>query len=253
MSIMDIFKTRPATTPAAGNPDNATGNVTVPSSSTATPSGTGPGAFPAAGKGDESPLAGYAKLWENDPKAPPKPSDSVVFNADPAKMLEAAGKIDFASVIPKELAEKALKGDPQAFMEAMNKVTQATYAQSAGASTKLIEQALAKQVDMFKTTIIPDIVRQTQVRSGINSENQILANPAISPVVEMLQAQLIKQNPTASADVIQAKVTELMKGMSTEIAKSYGYTVTEKAADTAGTNNGPGRPGETDWSKFLGA
>lgn len=249
MSIMDMFRQKPVIASAAG-PASQTGNPTVPSEATPQSDGKGPKAIPAAGEAEKSPLEGYAKLWETDPNAP-KPIDTTVkFNPDPKAIQAAAAKINFSEVIPKDLAEKALKGDPEAFAQAVNLASQATYAQSAGASMKLIEGALERQANMFKTEIIPQIVRQASARNAAAADNELLQNPALKPMVDMLQANILAKNPQASSDEIAKNVNETLKAFSTELAKSYGYDVNLKKETSAETLVMGKRP-EQDWSKFL--
>lgn len=250
MSIMDIFRQKPQATASAAGSNSQTQNPTVPSESTALSDGKGPKAIPAAETGDKSPLDGYAKMWETDPNAP-KPVDTTVkFNPDPKAIQAAAAKINFSEVIPKDLAEKALKGDPEAFAQAINLASQATYGQSAGASMKLIEGALAKQKEMFETQIIPQIVRQVSSRNAAAADNELLQNPALKPMVDLVSANVLAKNPQASADEIAKVVNSTMKDFSTELAKSYGFEVNLKKEESAETLV-MGKKPEQDWSKFL--
>jgi hypothetical protein len=247
MSIMDIFRSKPAVAPVSAAPNSQNGNPATPNANTQQSNGTGPAAIPAAAEGEKSPLEGYSKLWENDPTIK-KPSEVVSFNADPAKIKEAAGRINFAQVIPEDIAKKALGGDLEAFAHAVNLATQATYAQSATATTSLIEQALAKQADMFKTTVIPEIVRNVSSRNASAAENPILSNPAVQPLVEMVRAQVLAKNPQASSDEIAVNVNELMKNFSTEIVKGYGFTVAPKPDEKVTAKS---QKQEQDWGEYF--
>ena len=109
---------------------NNSANIFRPVQATAPLAQVNPGAgagAPAAGTSQPTPppeppnhMDVMATLWQNDPKlAPPvDPLTTPLFNTDPAKIAQAAGKMDFVSQIPQDPMTKAMSGtDPAAFMQ----------------------------------------------------------------------------------------------------------------------------------------
>lgn len=261
MSIMDMFRSiaqggtakagdgSPSPQPNGGDPSKL--NPAVPGDGTAqNKDGSGPTAIPKAAEGDKSPLEGYGKLWETDPNAKKTPSLAPTFTADPAKLMEAAKTIDFAKVIDPEVLTKAAAGDGAALSQAINSAAQAGYAQSAHATTKIVERALADQAKMFKEEIMPAILREHSISTAVSADNAIFENPAVKPIVDMATAQLSAKYPNASAADIKKHAQEYFMGFAKELATAGGMTM-EKAVDPAGSKvSGIREP--QDWGKYFG-
>lgn len=247
MSIIDMF--RPKAAPVA---DPSKTNVTVPGDGKeANNDGKAPAAFQKTEEGDKSPLGEYTKLWDTDPNAKPEPSMVPTFNVDPKKMMEAAATVDFTKTISPELLEKASKGDPQALAEAINKAAQMGYAQSAGATTKIVEKALADQAKVFQEQVMPNILRKHLTDQTLSTDT-ILNNPAMKPLVDAAKTQIAAKYPTANAAEIERHTLSYFDGFSSELMKSRGFTVTKAAelnADGSSTQLGAK---QEDWGKFFG-
>lgn len=261
MSIMDMFRSvvqggtaksaegNPSPQPQGGDPSK--GNPGVPGDGTPqNKDGSGPAAIPKAAEGDKSPLEGYEKLWETDPNAKKAPSLTPTFTADPAKLMEAARTIDFAKVIDPEVLAKAVAGDAAAFSQAINSAAQAGYAQSAHATTKIVEQALTQQAKMFKEEIMPAILREHSISTAVASDNAIFENPAVKPIVEMATAQLSAKYPNASAADIKKHAQEYFMGFAKELATAGGMTMEKTLDPAAGMKLGVREP--QDWAKYFG-
>jgi hypothetical protein len=149
----------------------------------------------------------FATLWE--PATTPNVDTTLPANmfagADPAKMLEAARKVNFAAQVPPELLAKITSGGPDAaaaFAQAINDVAQRSYAQSSFASTKIVEAALAKFQEGLDARL-PSQVKRHQVSESLRESNPALNHPAAAPIMEALQAQLTVKFPSASARELQ--------------------------------------------------
>lgn len=255
MNIMDLF--RPAVAAPVANPVNPapTGNANpaTPLSGTAATPGTAnngvvpvDGANPAAtatgtGTVDPSPFADFSKLWET-PANPTNPNASPFANLDPAKVMESARRVDFSKSVPPELVAKIQAGGAegaQALMAALNHVGQQGYGQSALATTKIVEQALSVQRQQILDQL-PALVRKMSVNDNLRTENPLLSDPAISPMVEALQSALLVKNPNATPTEIQGQVNSFLGAM----GKAFGPKPVETPAQKAAKN-------ETDWDKFL--
>ena len=135
---------------ANGSEGTATGNATVPSSTTVTSDGTGPVAIPAAGKGDASPLSEYKEIWKTPVNPHTSPSTLVSsMTADPAKMLEAARTIDFTKGMDPTLLDNAAKGDSSALAQIINSTAQNSYAQGAQATVAIAKKMMEEQATAF--------------------------------------------------------------------------------------------------------
>jgi hypothetical protein len=194
-------------------------------------------------KKDESPLAQFNSLWE-PAKTPAPGSTPVSFNADPAKLMEAAGKIDFAQVVtPALIADITAGGEKAAaaLVQSLQKVAQTVYAQSAFASTKIAEKAVADARTSFEASL-PSLVRKQGLGESLAQDNPALNSPAVRPIIEAIQTQLATKYPNATE-------TELL-GM----AKEYMSAASNAMSPTAKVTTTKGKGGEDyDWSKFLSA
>ena len=254
MGLFDNFKPNAANAtpgnpnidPALINPalqssnqsQSAAANNLVPNANT-TMTNTVPAAGTvAANGGDKTPLDQFAKLWENDPS---KSSADMpfAFNTDPTKLLASAREVDFTKIISPELNKRITAGGAdaqQAMLEAMNQVSQLTYAQSSQAASKIAEQAVAATEARFMEKL-PGLLKQYQVRDSF--DNPLLTNPASAPMVEALQIQMTKKFPTASSEQIRSHVNDYLNTVADMITAQRPQP---KAAQT--------KPAE-DWSKFF--
>lgn len=193
----------PAAPPAPTSQTTQNPGATAPgTSSTLPPNGMVPGnadGTPNTGSA-AAPMAEFSKLWETKPNDGATTS-SLFANIDPAKVQEAAGKVNFAQVVGAETLSKIQAGGPeaaQAFVEAMNKVSQTVYAQSAVATTQLIDRALAEQSTRFEAKL-PDLIKRQTASESLKGDNAIFSNPAIAPVVNLIQNQVATMYPNATA------------------------------------------------------
>ena len=241
MSIMsNIFgfggNSAPAPAPQAGTPVTP-GNIpdTTQQANPANPT------VPAvAATTPDTPLQEFATLWESDPKQ--QGPASLFGNVDPKKLMDAAQKTDFAKAIPKETMAKIQAGGQdgmEAFAAAMNTVSQTVYANSAMATTKIVEQALARQQASFEEKL-PGIIKQHQMSDNLRSENPALSNPAVQPFIKVMEQQLAVKHPGATASELTALAKQYVEGIGTLFSPAAKQTPAEVA-----------KAGETDWSKFL--
>lgn len=225
-SVFDLFHT-----PATPAPAAAAANPTVPSASTV-PAAVDPATV--------SPLADYAKLWENDPNA--KKETPFSFNSDPAKLLETAKGVDFTKTVSPEVMARIAAGGSdgqKAMMEAVNNASQLAFAQSAHASAKITESALQAQETRFKE-MLPALIKQHSVADSFRQDNPLMSDPAMAPMVDALQQQFTKQYPNATAGDINRHVNTYLDGAASKIQASRAPAVQAKA----------GRA-EQDWGIFF--
>ena len=257
MGIMDMFSNvfgsnqqpqNPAAAPAGTPP--TPGQIPANPSAAATP---GQGAVPAgsgtppvtpAPDANKSPLDAFTDLWKPVETKPGDQPPGYNFNVDPSKLMEAAGKVDFSKVVTPETLQKIAAGGEAgvaASLEAMNRMSQTVYAQSALASTKIVEQALARAEEKFAAQV-PGLIKSHQVSDSLRSDNPALSHPAAQPILQALQSQLTQKFPSATVAEIKEMANNYFAAFATSAVPAKVDPVAEaKAKKDAGT----------DWSTFL--
>ena len=222
-----------------------TGTPTPPATAANTPA-PAPAATPApapAPAAQEDDFAKFKDLWNVDPNANSDKNAPIFGEVDPAKLQEAAGKINFAQVIPADTMQKITAGGQEgaeAFALAMNKITQASYAQSALATTKIVEQALAKQQEKFEK-MIPDIVKRNTVSNTLRADNPLFSRPEVAPIIGALEFQLTAQYPNATPTEISTMAVDYLKGLA--------KVVSPPSKDSA--SDGKSGKDDFDWDAFA--
>lgn len=258
MDIMSLFRTAPATpaqTPAGPSQVNQPGQ---PLPGTQAGAGTAPnGMVPSQGQavnvgqnGEPSPAASpldtFKDLWQTPANTPDDSSGPMFAAVDPQKLMESAGKVDFAkAVTPEQMQAIAAGGEGavKAFAESMNKIAQTVYAQSAFATTKIVDQAMTRQQESFAKQL-PSMVKKFSVNENLQTDNPLLSNPALTPLVSALSEQLVRKNPNATSSEIQQQVNDYFRALGTSFAPKPPETPATRAAAKAAKAE--------DWSAFLG-
>lgn len=256
-SVMDMFRNvigtnqAPApqvTQPAPKDPASVTANPLVPSSATPQSDGSVK-AIPAAGEGEASPLENYSTFWQApDPKTV-KTAASLVpeFKFDPKAVREEAGKLNFAESIDPALMTKAMGGDQTAMLQVINESAQNAFAAAMGTSAKLVQAAMVKQNEAFRTSVMPTILKNHNINTELRSEIPLFENPAVAPLLRSVEQQLIRTYPDASPAEIASKAKDYVTDMSTELLTQMGRVVTEKVEPVAGRSRGK----KTDWESYF--
>ena len=206
------------------------------------PNGVVPQSANTSGDKPAAPFADFADLWKNDPTTESKSDQGLFSNVDPAKLMEAAKKIDFSKSVTPEIMQRVAAGGEdgmRAMLEAMNASAQSVYAQSAFATTKIVEQALSKAQESYDAKI-PSMIKKHQVSDNLRQENPIFSNPAVQPIISALEAQMTVKFPNASA----TEITNMAK----QYVEQLGTSFAPKPADTAKNKS---KKEEMDWSSFL--
>lgn len=209
----------------------------------------GTGVVP-AGSGEQGttpnpePLSGFADLWnppvDDKGVAIPARVDAPMFTIDDAKLMASAQKVDFSKAVSPDIMAAIQKGGPEAaaaLLQALNSVSQLTYAQSAKASTQLIESAITKARESFRAEL-PDLVKSQSINESLRTSNPLFSNPAVAPMLNMVKEQMQLKNPNASI----AEVTQMAQNYVLQFAD---IAAPKKQVETTTA------PGDQDWSKFL--
>ena len=262
MGILDIFKSAPApavtpaSTPASGAPVNpanpqAPGAVAVPAApiqpgniqplkdAPAPGNGVVPGSTtptPAEPKVPESPLDQFKDLWQAVPVDANSPTPAVPAELTAEQVQQAVSKASFTeSITPEQLTAIAAGGEEaqKAFTEAMNSVAQQVMVQATMVSNKLTERAVSAALEK-QNALIPEMLRKQASTAHLNDTSELFSNPAIQPVVQATQAQLLQKFPNATPLEITTMTQDFIVAMG------------EQFSPKASTDSN-----DTDWSNFL--
>lgn len=256
MDIMSMFRSAPAAPnplpqgpsqvnqpgqplPGTASSGQTAANGMVPSASAAVNVGQNGTPTP-----EPSPFDGFKDLWST-PTTPADSNAPMFSGVDPQKLMESAGKVDFAkAVTPEQMQAIAAGGEGavQAFAASMNKIAQTVYAQSAFATTKIVDQAMTRQQENFAKQL-PSMVRKFSVNENLQTENPLLSNPAITPLVSALSEQLVRKNPNATSAEIQQQVNDYFSQLGTAFAPKPPETPASRAAQKAAKSE--------NWDDFL--
>lgn len=197
---------------------------------------------------EKSPLDGLEKLWETPTIDTSKEPKGLFEGLDHKKVLETAQKNDFAKLaLTPEILQAAAKGGQEgvaALVSAMNGMSQQVYAQSAIATTQIVEQALAKQQEKFMAAL-PGIVKNSTSREAMIGANPMLAHPAVAPIAEALQVTFLKKNPNATSQEISLQVADAISKLGEAFGPKPVKTEAEKKAAAVAAKS------DFDWDSLL--
>jgi hypothetical protein len=225
-------------------------NATTPASATSDANGMIPPA--AANEGGTStdaasPLDEFKDLWQNVANSDTSEETGVLGTIDPKQIMAAAGKVNFAKVITAEdiaAIQAGGEGATAALGRALNSTSQAVYAQSALASSKLIEQAVSKIEERILGKL-PDQVRRNLLDNSMVEDNASYSHPAAAPLVQLVQNQLATKHPNATP-------SQLKKMAQDYFANSFKAINGDKASDTGNTSTKDKKGDvEIDWATEL--
>lgn len=221
----------PATPAVVVDPANPTVPVTDPAANPA----VAPAADPNAVK---SPLDQFTKLWETVPNKDDKS------NAAPApltaeQLQKVMAKIDFSSsVTPEQLAAIQTGGDEAtaALPAILNAALQQSMVQTTLINNKLTEKAVADAIAK-QAAELPAQLRSQTASDHLKTSNPLFSNPAVKPVIEATQAQLLQKFPNATP----AEITKMTQDYITAMGETF-------APKAVANDNGVD---STDWDLFL--
>lgn len=162
--------------------------------------------------------------------------------ADPTKVREAIGKLDFMQAITPDVIGKIQTGTPEEAASNLAAIVNAAVRQAVTGVTlsqsELVNNALAKQRDAF-TAALPGMLRRQQLEDT-PVDDPILSHPAAQPLVTAMKRDYLSRNPNASAVEVNKKVTEYLRGLSSAVAGDP-----QKAAKQAAAN------ATQDWDSWF--
>lgn len=230
----------------AAVPTNGTlTNTTVPNDKTPQSDGSLP-AIPKAGEGDKSPLANFEKLFTVEKSDVAQTSLKPNFKLDQKEIMANAKNIDFAGNVSQAAKDAATKGD---YSLMINESGQFGFANAAMLTGTMLENALAKMTDTFEKQVLPERLKQHDIRNQLGAANPMFDNPAVRPLINMVENQFRTKNPTASATEITNLAKQYVTEMSEAVLSNSGKVVTDKPSEKT---TGPGAvKQDTDWGAYF--
>lgn len=245
MSIMDRLFGSGAAKPQTAMPTGVANNPTVPNPAAPGSDGTMV-AIPPKAQGTESPFDAYKDLWK-----PPAQGEQVGipnalpdFALDPAKLKSFADGVDFTSGIPTETLMSALKGDEKALRGIFNEVGRRGLQENFTVGLKTVEGAMKRQTDNLTSKTIPELLRRQNISELNRSSSDLFANPAIAPVLTMLENQFANKFPSATPEQIRDHTANYWKETMSAYAGATGKQLVDVPKQEAGGQN-------TDWDRWV--
>lgn len=189
----------------------------------------------------DDPLAQYGSLWENVPSASNNNEQpKSVFDLNQEQVKNVIAKNDFSKLItPDQLQAIGQGGEAaqQAFAQAIGNVAQQVMLQSIMVNSRLAGQGVNQAIKGAEGRI-PEAIRNYTTRDSARTANPLLSNPAVKPVADAVQSQLLAKYPNATS----AEITD----MTVNYIKAMGQQFAPKQEEQAPTSEAG-----TDWAKFL--
>lgn len=228
MNIMNLFRPgAPVSDPNANANNQQPAPGTLPTGATSTlETGAHPGSVNnnAPGSGvppntvqkEASPLDPYAKLYDtvNIPGQTGVPQ----LNADAAKIGEVAKTLDFAKTIDPALAQKALAGDVQAFIQVIDAAAKQSFIAATQATSHLVDRQTSATVQHMQKNL-PGELKRFQSAETLLAGNPQLSHPAAQPLLSVIQTQLANQFPQATAAELATHAQSYLAGLLNAVQK----------------------------------
>lgn len=138
-----------------------------------------------------------------DPAAPRPPgvNDPYLGPLDPAAFKQQVSQANFASNIPPDVVQKAISGDAQAFMEAINMASREAFSAAAQLSHGLVEHGARTAAERVSGSL-DSRIRNFQIKTQ-NSSHEALGHPAVAPMMNAVKLQIATSNPQLSPEQVQ--------------------------------------------------
>lgn len=185
----------------------------------------------------DSPLDPFKTLWEDvpiDPNAPVETAPVELTAEAVQKVMEGANFVPQITDDQRAAIVAGGEGAQEAFNAALNSVAQQVMTQATLVGNKLSERQIQVAIDKHMATI-PELLRKQGSTEHLRTTNPIFENPAVKPIIDATQAQLLQKFPQAS----HAEITKMTQDFILAMGESFAPP-TETLV-----------PGETDWGSFL--
>lgn len=228
---------------AQANQPAPPGNIPAPQVPAAqTPNGEASAPVPQVPETPADPLDAYKDLWNTDPNSAAQSApESYMPELSQETLAKTMGGVDFTKHISPDLMATINAGGEEAtaaMLQAINTVAQQSMMQATLVASKLSNQGISKAASKFQETL-PEFLRSQQANTYARDTNPLFNNPAVKPVMEATQAQILQKFPNATP----AEVTKMTQDYILAMGQAFAPKP-EPAAPAAG---------DVDWSTFLGS
>ncbi len=191
-------------------------NPGVTSTSAADPN-TNPQLLANASKGS-SPLDKFATLFQNPSPAvgadgKPIPPKANVLDAGVGSYTELAKGINLAPVMSDEQKAALVKGGEgavTALTEVLDAFGKQVFAHAASTSTAVTKRGLTEH-SAEQQQLINNAIKLNGLSESLLNKDPRLSNPAVAPLVAVVQQQIAKGNPNATTQQLEGMVVEYFR------------------------------------------
>lgn len=239
MSILDFFKAPPADNKAGNSNTNTNTNTNTNAAnsngnlSDSNPATNSNNQMPGTNQEPANPLDVYGKMFDNAAKNSEIQAPS--FKLDSKVVDEVASKMNFTQGLDPQVVQKAMQGDPEAFMATLQAATQNAYKAAIQHNTSLTDTFINQRSEY----------EQKRLQTGVHKEltNQALSTaPNFShPVIKQELNRVAEQFSRANPDASPVEIAEAAKKYITDLSSALNPAApTDKAQKE-----------DMDWSKYL--
>jgi hypothetical protein len=190
----------------------------------------------------QTPLDNYKDLFKIDPtvKNPNDlPEQFISYDSDKlTQQINGMNLLQGDNVA--ELAQNALKGDPQALIQLVNSAATSAFLQSAKLSAKVSDEAVRGGMQYMRQ-VVPSQVRESSASQELLELNPALSHPAIAPVVASVHSSMVSKYPDASPKQLASMINDYFNAIN-QISKP----------NQAPQQNSIELPGSSNFENFFG-
>ena len=202
---------------------------------------------PAEPKEPVNPLDAYKELFTDSAEGASTKDTNKPASLDQNKLMDVISKADFTNTIDQETLSTIQAGGEEAtsaFKTALNKSSQQVLFQSTLAVDKMVSSRLDAALKQHKAEI-PEMLREQSAKDGLMGKNPVFNNPAVKPVVDLVQAAFSTKNPGATSTELQGMTEKFI----TALGEAFNPTNSDGDKEQQQTNNSSIEG--SDFSKWL--
>lgn len=184
----------------------------------------------------QNPLDLYNQMMDNATKGQQDTPPS--FNLPEDGLNKVASSMKFTSNMPKELMEKAMSGDPAAFLEAMDHVGREAYRHSIQHGSALTDKFVSQRSEYDLKGINSKV--KSELTSQELSSTEGFSHPLVRKELTRVADALSKANPDASPQEIAEAAKDYIKQTYAAINPS-----------SANQQSTPQKASEVDWDNWF--
>lgn len=238
MGIMDFFRPAPVqqTQQTQQNNQPAPNGQPTPSNNQQTPPNGQSGNHNPSGATNTpvNPLDAYTKMYENVTKANPEVAPS--FALDNETVGKVTDSLDFTKSVPAELMTKALAGDAQALIQAMNHVARGTYQTTLQHQSLLTDRFVGARLE-HEGKQLGSRVKSELTTSALSSDANY-NHPVVKAELNRVASLIQQANPDASPQQVALEAKKYLNDLNSALNPSKATTSPDQQQDF-------------DWSKYL--